>query len=69
MCSSDLNGVADGEINYNTYQDIELDIIRYATEEEVDYFMEKLEEDNKERDDAISVVFDKQVEYWLDNVE
>ncbi len=63
------NGVADGEIEYNTDQDIGLDIIRYATEEEVNYFMEKLEEDNKERDDAISVVFDKQVEYWLDNVE
>ena len=38
------NGIADGEIEYNTYQDIGLDIIRYATEEEV-----KLgDEDNKE---------------------
>ena len=62
-------GVADGEIEYNTNQDVGLDLLRYATEEEVDYFMEKLEEDNKERDDAISVVFDKQVEYWLGNVE
>lgn len=63
------NGVADGKIEYNTNQDIGLDLLRYATEEEVDYFMEKLEEDNKDRDDAISVVFDKQVECWLDNVE
>ena len=63
------NGVSDGGIEYNTNQDIGLDLLRYATEEEVDYFMEKLAEDNKERDDAISVVFDKQVEYWLGNVE
>lgn len=63
------NGVFDGGIEYNTDQDIGLDLLRYATEEEVAFFMEKLEEDNKERDDAISVVFDKQVEYWLDNVE
>ncbi len=63
------NGVADGGIEYNTDQDIGLDLLRYATEEEVDFFMEKLEEDNKERDDAISVVFNKQVEYWLDDVE
>ncbi len=62
-------GVADGEIEYNTNQDIGLDLLRYATEEEVKFFMEKLEEDNKDRDDAISVVFDKQVEHWLDNVE
>lgn len=67
MLTSD--GVADGKIEYNTNQDVGLDLLRYATEEEVDYFMEKLAEDNKERDDAISVVFDKQVECWLDNVE
>ena len=59
------NGVADGEIEYNTDQDIGLDIIRYATEEEVNYFMEKLEEDNKERDDARDVLFDRQRYFWI----
>ena len=63
------NGVADGEIEYNTDQDIGLDLLRYATKEEVKFFMEKLYEDNKERIDTMSVVFDEQVEYWLDNVE
>jgi len=63
------NGISDGEINYNTYQDIELDLLRYATEEEIKFFMKKIDEDNKERVAAASVVFDKQVEYWSDNVE
>ena len=53
------NGVADGEIEYNTDQTTGLDIIRYATEEEVKFFMEKLDEDNKERVAAASVVFNK----------
>ena len=53
------NGIADGEIEYNTYQDIGLDIIRYATEEEVKFFMEKIDEDNKERVAAASVVVKK----------
>ena len=57
-------GVADGEIEYNTDQDIGLDLLRYATEEEVGYFIEKLAEDNKDRDDAISVVFNKHLEFW-----
>ncbi len=63
------NGVSDGEIEYNTDQDIGLDIIRYATEEEVKFFMKKLDEDNKERDDAMSVVFNKYLEFWIDGVE
>ncbi len=63
------NGVADGKIEYNTYQDIGLDIIRYATEEEVKFFMKKLDEDNKERDDAMSVVFNKYLDLRIDNVE
>ena len=61
------NGVADGEIEYNTYQEVGLDLLRYATEEEVDYFMRRLEVDNEDRDDAITKVFDAQVKRWLEN--
>ena len=52
-------GIADGEIEYNTDQDIELDLLRYATKEEVNFFMKKIDEDNKERVDAATVVVKK----------
>lgn len=58
---------ADGRIEYKTDQDISLDLLRYATEEEVDYFMRRLEVDNEDRDDAITKVFDAQVKRWLEN--
>lgn len=62
-------GVVDGEIEYNTDQDIGLDLLRYATEEEVKFFMEKLDEDNKERTDAMLVVFNKYMDLRIDGVE
>lgn len=58
---------ADGRIEYKTDQDVSLDLLRYATEEEVDYFMRRLEADNEDRDDAITKVFDAQVKRWLEN--
>ena len=58
---------ADGRIEYKTDQDVSLDLLRYATEEEVDYFMRRLEVDNEDRDDAITKVFDAQVKRWLEN--
>ena len=58
---------ADGRIEYKTDQDVSLDLLRYATEEEVDYFMGRLEVDNEDRDDAITKVFDAQVKRWLEN--
>ena len=58
---------ADGRIEYKTDQDVSLDLLRYATEEEVDYFMRRLEVDNEDRDDAITKVFDAQVKMWLEN--
>lgn len=63
------NGVANGGIEYNTDQDVGLDIIRYATEEEVKFFLEKLDEDNKERTDAMLVVFNKYIDLRIDGVE
>lgn len=54
-------GVADSEIEYDIDQDIDLDLLRYATQEEVYYFIEKLAEDNKKRTDAMLVVFDKHI--------
>lgn len=44
------NGVINGKIEYNTDQDIGLDILRYATEEEIKFFLKKLAEDNKKKD-------------------
>lgn len=61
-------GKTDGKIGYKTDQDITLDLLRYASEEEVDYFMEKLEADNKDRKTAISKVFDAQVKIWMDGI-
>lgn len=55
------DGEIDGEIEYNTDQNIGLDIIRYATEEEVKFLIKKLAEDNKERTDAMFVVFNKHI--------
>ena len=63
------NGISDGGIEYNTNQDIGLDIIRYATEEEIKFFMKKIDEDNKERVAAASVVVNKYMDFRIDNVE
>ena len=62
------NGVSDGKIEYNTNQDIGLDILRYATEEEIKFFLEKLDEDNKERTDTMLAVFNKYMDFRISGV-
>lgn len=60
------DGKADGSIDYKTNQEIALDLLRYATEGEIDYFMHKLEVDNEDRDKAVSKLFDAQVKKWIE---